>query len=118
MQTHRSFLEDIIDESVELEPMAPAHFDEQLRRGWRLLGFSVIRHNFAVCHGRICRTIPLRVRLDRPLELSKSQRQLLRRNSDLDVHCAPVALTAEKEMLYRRHPGRFSARQPLSIYSY
>ena len=118
MQTHRSFLEDIIDESIELQPMEPAQFDQYLVQGWRLLGYSVIRHNFAVCRGRICRTIPLRIRLDDAFSLSKSQRQLLRRNADLNVTCNPIRLNPEKEQLFRLHTERFRDRQPLSIYSF
>ncbi|MBK8923021.1 MAG: arginine-tRNA-protein transferase [Saprospirales bacterium] len=118
MQTHRSFLEDIIDESVELLPMAPVDFDALLSKGWRLLGYSLIRHNFAICRGRICRTIPLRIRLDDQPFFSKSQRQLLRRNAGLDVRCAPIVITPEKEALFNRHTRRFSDRQPLSVYSF
>lgn len=118
MQTHRSFLEDIIDESIELQPMEPAQFDQYLALGWRLLGYSVIRHNFAVCRGRICRTIPLRVRLNDSFAFSKSQRQLLRRNADLTVQCHSIRLNAEKETLFRLHTERFRDRQPLSIYSF
>jgi arginine-tRNA-protein transferase len=83
-----------------------------------LLGYSIIRHNFAVCRGRICRTIPLRVRLDVPLKFSKSQRQILRRNADLEVRCAPIQITPEKEMLFLQHTQRFRDQQPLTIYSF
>lgn len=118
MQTHRSFLEDIIDESVELQPMEPAEFDQILAQGWRLLGYSVIRHNFAICRSRICHTIPLRIRLDQLPPFSKSQRQLMRRNGDLKIQCAPIRLTPEKEQLFIRHTSRFRDRQPLSVYSF
>lgn len=118
MQTHRSFLEDIIDESIEIQPMEPAEFDQYLSQGWRLLGYSVIRHNFAVNRGRICRTIPLRIRLDEHFTFSKSQRQLLRRNAHLEVRCAPIQITPEKEFLFRVHTERFQDRQPLSVYAF
>lgn len=118
MQTHRSFLEDVVDESIEMAPMAPGELDALLAAGWRLLGYSVIRHNFAVCRGRICRTIPLRIRLDSPLDFSKSQRQVLRRNAGLEVRCAPVCITPEKEALFLLHSERFQDRRPLSVYSF
>ncbi len=118
MQTHRSFLEDIVDESIELVPLEPAVFDQYLLQGWRLLGYSVIRHNFAICRGRICRTIPLRIRLHEGLPFSKSQRQTLRRNADLRVECAPISLTPEKEQLFLLHTQRFRDRQTLSLYSF
>ncbi len=118
MQTHRSFLEDIIDESTELLPIGQDRFDQLLLGGWRLLGYSVIRHNFAVCRGRICRTIPLRVRLDDAFGFSKSQRLLLRRNADLHVRFGPAEITPEKEALFHRHTQRFRDQQPLSVYSF
>ena len=118
MQTHRSFLEDIVDESQELQPMEAVAFDQYLRQGWRLLGYSVIRHNFAICRGRICRTIPLRIRLNEGFTFSKSQRQILRRGAALKVHCAPIALSPEKEQLFHLHTQRFRDRQALSLYSF
>ncbi|TNE47278.1 MAG: arginine-tRNA-protein transferase [Bacteroidetes bacterium] len=118
MQTHRSFLEDIIDDSTELQAIEADAFDGLLQQGWRLLGYSIIRHNFAVCRGRICRTIPLRIRIDDGLKFSKSQRQVLRRNADLEVRYAPIKLTPEKEALFQRHTRRFRDRQPLSVYSF
>lgn len=118
MQSHRSFLEDVIDESIPLAPLAPPVFDDLLQRGWRLLGYAIIRHNFAVTQDRLCRTIPLRIRLDVPLRLSKSQRQLLRRNADLDVRVAPIRITRQKEQLFLRHAQRFKDRRPDSIYSF
>lgn len=118
MQTHRSFLEDIIDESTELKAIDPSDLDHALQRGWRLLGYSLIRHNFAACRGRICSTIPLRINLEEPLNFSKSQRQILRRNADLEVRTAPIQLNPEKEALFERHTKRFRDQQPLSIHSF
>ncbi|MBK9335858.1 MAG: hypothetical protein IPM98_04480 [Lewinellaceae bacterium] len=118
MQTHRSFLEDVIDEQIEMAPVAPTDFDNLLESGWRLLGYAIIRHNFAASASRICRTIPLRIQLDNPLALPKSQRQLLRRNADLDVRVGPIAITPEKEALFHRHAQRFQERRPTSMFTF
>ncbi|MEQ1745855.1 MAG: arginine-tRNA-protein transferase [Saprospiraceae bacterium] len=118
MQTHRSFLEDIVDESIEMTPLAPRVLDTLLADGWRLLGYSVIRHNFAVCRGHICRTIPLRIRLDNGLDFSKSQRRVLRRNANLQLRWAPIEITPEKKDLFLSHAKRFNDRQPMSIHSF
>lgn len=117
MQSHPLLFEDIIDESVELQPMHPGLFDEFLAEGWRLLGYSIIRHNYAACRGRLCHTVPLRIRLE-GLQLSKSQRQVLRRNEDLTVQFGKVNLGPEKEELFRLHTLRFRERQPESMYSF
>lgn len=117
MQTQQILFEDIIDESIELQPMHPGLFDEHLAEGWRLLGYSIIRHNYAACRGRLCYTIPLRIRLD-GLIFSKSQRSVLRRNNDLTVKWGKVQLTPEKEELFKLHTSRFRERQPESVYSF
>ena len=118
MQPPRSFLEDIIDERIEMAPVEPATFDDLLASGWRLLGYAIIRHNFTSSRGQICQTIPLRIRLDSPLNFSKSQRRLLRRNADLDVRVGPIRITPEKNALFLRHAQRFQDRQPTSIFTF
>ncbi len=54
------FKEDVVDESVAMQPMHPALFDDYLAEGWRLLGYSIIRHSLSICRGVMCGTVPLR----------------------------------------------------------
>lgn len=105
-------LEDVIDERILMQPLDPAVFDSYMAQGWRLLGYSIIRHNFAVCRSQMCGTIPLRIRL-KDFQFSKSQRQLLRRNADLSVEYGPIQLTPEHDALFQKHSEqRFSERRP------
>ena len=118
MQAQLSYLEDIIDESVEMQPLEPAVFDRYLAEGWRLLGHSIVRHNFSVCRGKMCRTTPLRIRLD-GFQFSKSQRRLLRRAEELEVAYGPIELTPSKTQLFSHHAmARFDERRPESIASF
>lgn len=118
MQAQASFLEDIIDESVEMQTLEPAMFDLFMAEGWRLLGPSIVRHNFSVCRGKMCRTIPLRIDLE-GFRLSKSQRKLLHRAQELSVEYGPIQLTAAKTQLFTRHAlARFAERRPESIASF
>lgn len=117
MQSSYSFMEDVIDESVEIQALHPIVFDEFLAEGWRLLGRSMVRHNFSVCRGKICRTIPLRIRLS-DFTFSKSQRQLFKRNAYLPVHSGPIMLTGAKELLFVRHAERFTERRPDTLGSF
>jgi arginyl-tRNA--protein-N-Asp/Glu arginylyltransferase len=118
MQTQTSYLEDIIDESVEMQALPPDVFDRYMAEGWRLLGHSIVRHNFSVCRGKMCRTTPLRIRLD-GLEFSKSQRRLLRRAADLNVRYGPIRITQTKSQLFALHAAlRFEERRPESITSF
>lgn len=118
MQAQLSYLEDIIDENVEMQPLEPAVFDQYMAEGWRLLGHSIVRHNFSVCRGKMCRTIPLRIRLE-GFAFSKSQRRLLRRANELNVFYGPIALTPVKAQLFSQHAlARFDDRRPESIASF
>ncbi len=110
-------LDDVVDESVVMQAMHPALFDDYLAEGWRLLGYSIIRHNFAICRGVMCSTIPLRIRLD-GFEFSKSQRKLMQRNKYLIVEHGPIRVTEQKEVLFLRHSERFDERRPGSLASF
>ncbi|MCS7036832.1 MAG: hypothetical protein RMJ33_02865 [Saprospiraceae bacterium] len=118
MRTHRVFLEGIIDERLNIQPMSLAHFDDLLDKGWRLLGFSMVRHSYGINREELCRTLPLRIRLDYPPLLSRSQRKLLRRNAHLEVRTSAINLTEEKQALFLKHTRRFSAAAPESILSF
>lgn len=118
MQAQLSYLEDIIDESVEMQLLEPAVFDHYMAEGWRLLGHSIVRHNFSVCRGKMCRTLPLRIRLD-GFQFSKSQRRILRRAEELDITYGPITITAVKTQLFSQHAlARFEERRPESIASF
>ncbi len=119
MQTQPTLqqLDDVIDDRVEMQRLHPQLFDDYLATGWRLLGNSLVRHNFSVCRRQMCRAIPLRIRLE-DFHFSKSQRQLLRRNAHLDVRRGPIYLTDEKTTLFDRHCERFEDRRPMSIRSF
>lgn len=106
------FFEDVIDERIVMQPLDPEVFDQYMAAGWRLLGYSIIRHNIAVCRSQMCGTIPLRIRL-RDFTFSKSQRQLLRRNAGLWVEYGPIVLTPEHDALFHTHSEqRFTERRP------
>jgi leucyl-tRNA---protein transferase len=64
--------------------------------------------------GKICRTIPLRVRLD-SFQFSKSQRRLMRRNAGLQAQYGPIELTPEKESLFMLHADRFEEKRPQTL---
>ncbi len=112
-----TFLDNVIDERYPMDVLAPAVFDGFLSKGWRLLGQSLVRHNFSVCRGEICHTIPLRIRL-KDFEPSKSQRQLLRRNVELTAKRSAIRLSKQKTHLFDLHTQRLQERQPASLASF
>jgi arginine-tRNA-protein transferase len=60
---------------------------------------------------------PLRIRLS-DFSHSKSQRRVLRDNSDLTIQIEPLAIDAKAEGLFHRHKERFENHQPISIYEF
>jgi arginyl-tRNA--protein-N-Asp/Glu arginylyltransferase len=110
-------LEDVIDERLPLSPMGPRSFDQLLAKGWRVLGYCMLRHNYTVWDRELVRTIPLRIRLD-AFAFSKSQRKVMRRHSDLRVDIAPLDITPEKEFLFDRHATRFRAGGPTPMMAF
>jgi arginyl-tRNA--protein-N-Asp/Glu arginylyltransferase len=117
MTNQALFLADVIDESVPMQPLHPEVFDDYLSEGWRLLGFTMVRHNYSVCRGKFCHTIPLRIRLD-GFTFSKSQRKLLQRNAHLQVGYRPIAIGPDQEALFVRHANRFGERRPTQVFSF
>ncbi|HMX41241.1 MAG TPA: GNAT family N-acetyltransferase [Saprospiraceae bacterium] len=108
------YREDIVDESVMMQPMHPSLFDDYLAEGWRLLGYTIIRHSVSMHRGLMCGTVPLRIRLQ-DFSFTKSQRVLLRRNAQLCTQIAPIRLTEEKHALFLRHAERFQERRPSTL---
>jgi arginyl-tRNA--protein-N-Asp/Glu arginylyltransferase len=112
-----TILENIIDERAEMVQLDPVGLDHILSEGWRLLGRRFVRHNFSTWHRKLCRTIPLRVRLAQ-FEPTKSQRQTLRRNEDLRVLSAPARFDSERERLFELHRMRFHEKQATTLASF
>lgn len=112
-----TFLDDVIDDRCPMQSLDGDTFDMFLQKGWRLLGQSLVRHNFSVCRSEICRTIPLRIRLDQ-FQFSRSQQKLLRKNAHLSVKRGPIRLTKAKQLLFDLHVRRLQERQPASLLSF
>ena len=117
MENQALFLTELIDESVPMQALHPEIFDDYLAEGWRLLGYSMVRHNYSVCRNQFCLTIPLRICLHE-FSFSKSQRQLLRRNAHLKTGYRSIVLTSHQEALFLKHAQRFGERRPAHLASF
>lgn len=112
-----TILENVIDERAEMVQLRPEGLDQILSKGWRLLGRRFVRHNFSTWHRQLCRTIPLRIRLSN-FDISKSQRQVLRKNADLRVLSAPATFDVAREQLFDLHRERFHEKQATTLSSF
>lgn len=106
-----------INEAFEAESVTPAQLDSLLAIGWRHFGTYFFRYNLGFHDLDIQRVTPLRIRLA-DFSLSKSQRRILRRNSDLEVLFSGLAIDKTIEDLFDRHKYRFRYNPPASIFEF
>lgn len=101
----------------------PETLDGLLADGWRILSKGFVRHSHALLDESAfpsddnwVRTIPVRIRLDQ-FRPSKSQRQVMRRNSDLHVSIQPIQVDADKHLLFNKHYlNRFDKLYALNVF--
>ena len=108
---------EIINETFDADFVTPEQLDQLLAAGWRHFGPKFFRYNLNVYKDNIVRVIPLRIDLSR-FELSKSQRRVLRTNSDLVSEIEPAMVTGDVHRLFDRHKQRFEHGVPDSIYDF
>jgi len=108
---------DLINEEFFAHRITPQQLDVLLADGWRHFGTHFFRYNFGVHEFEIRAVIPLRIRLA-DFKFSKSQRRVLRKNTDLKALVQLVHITVEKELLFDRHKMRFRFGVPDSIFDF
>ena len=106
-----------ISEEFDARKISPEQLDLLLARGWRHFGTHFFRYNLALHENKICRVLPLRIRLA-DFSFSKSQRRVFRKNLDLQIVLRPIEITDETEGLFERHKKRFNSGTPHSIYDF
>jgi arginine-tRNA-protein transferase len=106
-----------INEEFHCEHVRADQLDRLLADGWRHFGTHFFRYNFGYYDFDIRRVMPLRIRLS-DFSLSKSQRRVLRDNSDVQIEIKPIRVTAETVDLFERHKQRFRFGVPDSIYDF
>lgn len=89
--------------------------DQFLAEGWIHTGEHLIRKPFYPYKSQGIRNIPVRVRLSE-FSLSKHQRRVLKKNTDVRIDVRPLAITRQDEELFDRHKQRFGIAPPKSIY--
>jgi leucyl-tRNA---protein transferase len=106
-----------INEEFFAGSITAAQLDAFLDKGWRHFGTHFFRYSLNLYKGEIRRVIPLRIRLA-DFQVSKSQRRVLRKNTDLRVENRPIEITDETDELFHRHKQRFDHAVPSSIYDF
>jgi hypothetical protein len=106
-----------INEEFYADAVSPVQLDHLLADGWRHFGIQFFRYSLGVYEFDIRRVIPLRIRLV-DFSTSKSQRRVLRDNSDARVTLSPIEITDEAVALFDRHKLRFKSGVPDSVYDF
>lgn len=103
-----------IFEEARIAAMEPSRLDELLATGWRHFGSHFFRYNIAIHDGALCGVLALRIRLA-GFRLSKSQRRILRQNTDATAHIVPTRHCEEYDALFAIHRTRFKSDVPDSL---
>lgn len=92
--------------------------DEYLEEAWFRDGPMMSRYEMIYFRNHVYSIVPIRVVLEN-FHFSKSQRKLIRKNSQYTVKIQPLEITDEKEKMYAEHKGRFqSPNSPSTLKSY
>ncbi len=101
-------------EEFQAKAVDAAMYDSLLAGGWRHFGTNFYRYAVSIHENKLCSVVPLRICLPYFLE-SKSQRRVLRRNSDLAMSLRAATLDEENTALFELHATRFSENVPVSL---
>jgi arginyl-tRNA--protein-N-Asp/Glu arginylyltransferase len=107
----------LINEAFYADRVTRHELDTLLANGWRHFGERFQRYSLNYYKDEIRRVLPLRVRLGE-FRLSKSQRRVLRKNSDVECTTAPAEITPDIHELFALHKRRFTHDIPTSIYTF
>ncbi len=107
----------MINEYFVASHAGTADMDLLWAEGWRHFGVYFFRYSAAQHDGSPRHVLPLRIDLA-GFTPSRSQRRVLRRNSDVRVVIRDAVIDSEKEGLFDRHRGRFKENVPNSLYDF
>ena len=106
-----------IDEAFFAPHVPPESMDFLWSQGWRHQGHYFFRYTHCVMEGIDHNIIPLRVDLSK-FEMSKSQRRVWRRNSDVRWEVTPAEFDDQIHVLFTRHSERFDDNKPTTVHAF
>ena len=104
----------LIFEELHIEYITDLDMDDMLAEGWRHFGTYFFRYNMNIYKGELCNVIPLRVDLE-GFEFTKSQRKIIKRNSQFTTKIQPIQITEAQKLLFEQHKLKFEEGTPGSI---
>lgn len=107
----------VISEEFHASQVNSAQLDVLLAKSWRHFGQHFFRYNYGFFEDEIRYVMPLRIKLS-DFSLTKSQRKILRKNTDLQTLVRPIQITQETENLFEIHRTRFKSGIPDSVFDF
>lgn len=108
-----------IDEYFHADEVPPEIMDRLWAAGWRHFGSRFFRYNILYDEekGELQLIQPLRIDLER-FTVSKSQRRVLARNTDLSWEVIPARAEADVQEMFQTHKTRFKSNLPGHLFDF
>jgi leucyl-tRNA---protein transferase len=104
-----------IQETRTLPAASPDLMDRLWEAGWRHFGREFFRYSLTLSEEGTLQVIqPLRMELS-AFCMSKSQRRVVRRNTDAEIRVMPAEVDDDREAMFFRHRERFVSNIPDSL---
>jgi leucyl-tRNA---protein transferase len=107
-------MQPVLDEHFVSWAQTPEQMDGLWERGWRHFGPIFYRYKEALTPIGLRHVLPLRIEVA-GFTPSKSQRRVLRKNSDVEIRVKQAQLDDERQRLFDRHKQRFADNIPNSL---
>ena len=110
----RQEMSEALDELRFIHQATPAEMDQLWAEGWRHFGTQFFRYAASWHDGQQVRVLSLRIDL-RKFVPNRSQRRVMKRNTDVRVEFVPATIDAERERMFDKHRSRFKENVPDSL---
>ena len=107
-------MQPVKDEHFVSWQQTPEQMDALWAAGWRHFGPIFYRYQQCLTPYGLRNVQPLRIDVER-MELSKSQRRILRKNADVELRVRPAELLEDRQRLFDLHKARFTENVPNSL---
>jgi arginine-tRNA-protein transferase len=107
-------MQPVLDEHFVSWAQTPEQMDGLWERGWRHFGPIFYRYKEALTASGLRHVLPLRIDVA-AFTPSKSQRRVLRKNSDIEIRVKQAQLDDQRQRLFDLHKERFADNIPNSL---
>jgi arginyl-tRNA--protein-N-Asp/Glu arginylyltransferase len=107
-------MQPVLDEHFVSWAQSPEQMDSLWERGWRHFGPIFYRYREVITAEGVQHVLPLRIQV-KGFAPSKSQRRVLRKNTDVEIRVKRAEPDLERQRLFDLHKQRFKENVPNSL---